>query len=278
MAHNRAMDDRQIRWEIVYERRALVALGLPISEATTLADAQAVYERLVSGDAANAMSGGVPSGVPVADEWHRAVKSRLADWAELERDLLESPNARPAVAAGRGQCGANTTEWDGSATHCMLEEGHAGKHFDGCVTWVDRKVVRHRLRIEWRRRSGVLVENPDAQWFKSVQLVDDGGAFKNRVVRMALLDDGRLLFADGYYVVHNDMKACALHGASPLFVTVFVHNGDTWKHGLVEQWCGSGDKSTVKERFHALCLRHIEWQGICRAMGNDPLDASGENG
>lgn len=112
-----------------------------------------------------------------------------------------------------------------------------------------------------------MVEQPTHAWFRAVERLG-----RIQVVRMAFMDDGRFLFGDGYHVVHHDMKACELNGAAPLFVTVFVKEDSGWKHGLVEQWCGSGDKSSVKERFHALCRRTIDWSSVCEAMGNDPME------
>lgn len=77
------MTDKKIQQEIAYERSCLVALGLTLTESSTLAAAQAEYERLASGE-----GGHVAANLPISSVWHRAVKSRLANWAEWARELL----------------------------------------------------------------------------------------------------------------------------------------------------------------------------------------------
>ena len=80
------MTDKNVQQEIAYERGCLVALGLTLTDSSTLSDAQAEYERLASGEGSLHADQTVPI-AHVDSVWHRAVKSRLANWAEWAREL-----------------------------------------------------------------------------------------------------------------------------------------------------------------------------------------------
>jgi hypothetical protein len=118
------LTEEYIQREIAYERACLVALGLDLVGNETLAEARAEYKRVAAMDC-------VP---PLAPSWHSRVKSRLANWAEWERDL-----PRPPANNHYAHCEACRAQGLAESTPPQVHlHGQHGNHDDAYIVG-DRK-------------------------------------------------------------------------------------------------------------------------------------------